>query len=262
MPPGYGLASAGHDEEVRLSIAVVTGAGGALGQAIARRLAVDGHAVAVVDIDADAVELTRKDVAAHGGAVRSWTLDVRDDEAVAEMFEVVALQSGGTGILVNNAAIRPNAPFLEITPAEYDDVHAVNQRGYWLCAQAAARQMIGLGGGAIVNIASIVTHGGWSGLASYAASKGAAVSLTRALASELGQHNIRVNTVSPGSYRTDDEENREDPAEYNQFVLDHQALKRRGTADELAAVVSFLAGSDSSFVTGQTIEVNGGWVMS
>ena len=245
-----------------MSIAVVTGAGGAMGQAIARRLAVDGHAVAVVDIDADAVEATRKDVAAHGGAVRSWTLDVRDADAVNEMFDVVALQSGGTGILVNNAAIRPNAPFLEITPAEYDDVQAVNQRGFWLCAQAAARQMIGLGGGAIVNLASIVTHGGWSGLASYAASKGAAVSLTRALASELGPHNIRVNTVSPGAFRTDPMDNGDGPAEYNRFVQGHQALKRRGTPDELAAVVSFLAGSDSSFITGQTIEVNGGWIMA
>jgi NAD(P)-dependent dehydrogenase (short-subunit alcohol dehydrogenase family) len=244
-----------------VSVVVVTGAGGLLGRAIARRLAVDGHAVAVVDIDADAVELTRKDVAAHGGAVRSWTLDLRDADAVTEMFDMVALQSGGTGVLVNNAAIYPSTPFLDVTPAEYDDVHAVNQRGYWLCAQAAARQMIQTGGGSIVNIASIVTHGGWSGLASYAASKGAAVSLTRALARELGPHNIRVNTVSPGAFITADEI-RDDPAAYQEFVLDHQALKRRGTPEELAAVVSFLAGSDSSFVTGQTIEVNGGWVMS
>ena len=88
-----------------MSIAVVTGAGGALGRAIARRLAVDGHAVAVVDIDADAAEATRKDVAAHGGAVRSWTLDLRDADAVNEMFNVVGVQSGGTDILVNNAAI-------------------------------------------------------------------------------------------------------------------------------------------------------------
>ena len=245
-----------------MSIVVVTGAGGLLGRAIARRLAVDGHAVAVVDIDAEAVESTRKDVAAHGGAVRSWTLDLRDADAVGEMFDMVALQSGGTGILVNNAAIYPSAPFLEVTPAEYDDVHAVNQRGYWLCAQAAARQMISAGGGAIVNIASIVTHGGWPGLASYAASKGAAVSLTRALARELGPYNIRVNTASPGAFPTAAEDIHDDPAAYRQCVLDHQALKRRGTPEELAAVVSFLAGPDSSFVTGQTIEVNGGWVMS
>jgi NAD(P)-dependent dehydrogenase (short-subunit alcohol dehydrogenase family) len=244
-----------------VSIAVVTGAGGALGRAIARRLAVDGHAVAVVDIDADAVETTRKDVASHGGAVRAWTLDLRDADAVNEMFEVVAIQSGGTGILVNNAAIYPATPFLEASPAEYDNVHAVNQRGYWLCAQAAARQMAEAGGGAIINVASIVTHGGWADLASYAATKGAAVALTRALARELGPSGIRVNAVSPGAFPSAAEENHENPAAYNRFVLEHQALKRRGMPEELAAVVSFLAGPDSSFVTGQTIEVNGGWVM-
>ena len=244
-----------------MSIAVVTGAGGALGRAIARRLAVDGHAVAVVDIDAESVEATRKDVEAHGGAVRAWTLDLGDPDAVNEMFEVVAIQSGGTGILVNNAAIYPSTPFLEVSAAEYDDVHAVNQRGYWLCAQAAARQMKEAGGGAIVNITSIVTHGGWSGLASYATSKGAAGALTRALARELGPFGIRVNAVSPGAFPTAAEEIHENPAAYDKFVLDHQALKRRGAPEELAAVVSFLAGPESSFVTGQTIEVNGGWVM-
>lgn len=245
-----------------MGTAVVTGAGGALGRAIARRLAVDGHAVAVADIDTDAVEATRKDVAAHGGAVRGWTLDLRDADAVNEMFDVVAMQSGGTDILVNNAAIYPVTPFLAISPAEYDDVHAVNQRGYWLCAQAAARQMAAAGGGAIVNITSIVTHGGWSGRASDAASKGAAVALTRALARELGPSGIRVNAVSPGMFPTATEQVHEDPDAYNQFVLDHQALKRRGAPEELAAVVAFLTGPDSSFVTGQTIEVNGGWVMS
>ena len=244
-----------------MSIAVVTGAGGALGRAIARRLAVDGHAVAVVDIDTPSVEATRKDVEAHGGAVRAWTLDLRDADAVNEMFEVVALQSGGTGILVNNAAIYPSTPFLEVTPAEYDDVNGVNQRGYWLCAQAAARQMREAGGGAIVNITSMVTHGGWSGLASYAVSKGAVGGMTRALARELGPFGIRVNAVSPGAFPTAAEEIHENPVAYNQFVLEHQALKRRGAPEEMAAVVSFLAGPESSFVTGQTIEVNGGWVM-
>ena len=239
-----------------MSTAVVTGAGGALGRAIARRLAGDGHAVAVVDIDADAVEATRKDVGRHRPR-GPWTCATRTRSTGCSRWP----SSGGTD-LVNNAAIHPTTPFLEILPAEYDDVHAVNQRGYWLCAQAAARQMAQARGGTIVNIASIMTHGGWSGLASYAASKGAAAALTRALARELGPYGIRVNAVSPGAFPTAAEEIHEDLAAYSRFVLEHQALKRRGTPEELAAVVSFLAGPDSSFVTGQTIEVDGGWVMA
>ncbi len=107
----------------------------------------------------------------------------------------------------------------------------------------------------------MVTHGGWSGLASYAVSKGAVGGMTRALARELGPFGIRVNAVSPGAFPTAAEEIHENPVAYNQFVLEHQALKRRGAPEEMAAVVSFLAGPESSFVTGQTIEVNGGWVM-
>ncbi len=245
-----------------MSGAVVTGAGGALGRAIARRLAADGHAVAVADVDADAAAATRDLVAADGGKAAAWPVDLRDANAVGGLFEAVDRELGGTGILVNNAAIYPARPFLDIPLAEYDDVHAVNQRGYWLCAQAAARQMAAAAGGAIVNIASIVVHGGWADLASYVSTKGAAVALTRALARELGPLGIRVNAVSPGAFPTAAETIHPDPEGYTQFVLDHQALKRRGTPEELAAVVSFLAGPDASFVTGQTIEVNGGWVMS
>jgi NAD(P)-dependent dehydrogenase (short-subunit alcohol dehydrogenase family) len=246
-----------------VSTAVVTGAGGALGRAIARRLAADGHVVAVADIDADAVAATRDLIAGDGGKAAAWTVDLRDPESVRGLFDAVGSEHGGTAILVNNAAIYPSRPFLDIPLAEYDDVHAVNQRGYWLCAQAAARQMTRAGGGgAIINIASIVTSGGWADLASYVATKGAAVALTRALARELGVSGIRVNAVSPGAFPTAAETIHENPERYNQFVLDHQALKRRGTPEELAAVVSFLAGPDSSFVTGQTIEVDGGWVMS
>ena len=105
-------------------------------------------------------------------------------------------------------------------------------------------------------------HGGWANLASYVATKGAAAALTRALARELGPAGIRVNAVSPGAFPTAAEQIYDDPEAYSQHVIGQQSLKRRGTPDELAAVVSFLAGPDSSFVTGQTIEVNGGWVMS
>ncbi len=236
-----------------MSTALVTGAGGSLGRAIARRLAADGHAVAACDIDATAVETTAKEV--DGTA---YTVDLRDPADITRMFQ----DAGPVGVLVNNAAIYPTTPFVDIAVDEYDNVHAVNQRGYWLCAQAAARQMAGIGGGTIVNIASITMHGGWPNLASYVATKGAVTAMTRALARELGPLEIRVNAVSPGAFPTAAEQIYDDPAAYNQHVLDQQSLKRRGTPDELAAVVSFLSGADSSFVTGQTIEVNGGWVMA
>ena len=244
-----------------MSVAVVTGAGGSLGRAIAGRLAADGHAVAVSDLDAVTVEATRAAVAAGGGTVRAWPADLRDAAAIGKLFEAVEAELGPAGILVNNAAIYPATPFLAVPVAEYDDVQAVNQRGYWLCAQAAARQMARSGGGVIVNIASITLHGILPGLAAYVATKGAAASMTRALARELGPAGIRVNAVAPGAFPTAAEEIHADPVAYHQYVLDQQALKRRGTPAELAAVVSFLAGPDSAFVTGQTIGVDGGWVM-
>jgi NAD(P)-dependent dehydrogenase (short-subunit alcohol dehydrogenase family) len=245
-----------------VSVAVVTGAGGSLGRAIACRLAADGHAVAVSDIDAVAVDATRAAVAAQGGRARAWTVDLRDTAAIAGLFEAVASDLGPAGILVNNAAIYPATPFLDVPVTEYDDVQAVNQRGYWLCAQAAARQMTSAGGGVIVNIASITMHGVLPGLAAYVATKGAAASMARALARELGPAGIRVNAIAPGAFPTAAEEIHADPVAYNQYVLDQQSLKRRGTPAELAAVVSFLAGPDSAFVTGQTIGVDGGWVMT
>jgi NAD(P)-dependent dehydrogenase (short-subunit alcohol dehydrogenase family) len=218
--------------------------------------------VAVSDIDAVTVEATRAAVAASGGLARAWAVDLRDAAAIGGLFEAVAGELGPVAVLVNNAAIYPATPFLDVPVAEYDDVQAVNQRGYWLCAQAAARQMARSGGGVIVNIASITMHGVLPGLAAYVATKGAVASMTRGLARELGPDGIRVNAVSPGAFPTAAEEIHEDPVAYNQYVLGQQSLKRRGTPAELAAVVSFLAGPDSEFVTGQTIGVDGGWVMS
>jgi NAD(P)-dependent dehydrogenase (short-subunit alcohol dehydrogenase family) len=244
-----------------MKAALVTGAGGALGQAIVLRLAADGYAVAVTDIDQDALSRTAS-MLPPGATTAALAADLRDGAAVDRLFSQVLTDIGPLAALINNAAIYPSTPFLDIPLAEYDEVHAVNQRGYWLTAQLAARQMADSGGGSIVNIASITMHGGWSNLASYVATKGAAVGLTRALARELGPAGIRVNAVSPGAFPTAAETIHENPEEYNRFVIDRQAIKRRGRPAELAAVVSFLCGPDSSFVTGQTVEVNGGWVMT
>lgn len=241
--------------------ALITGAGGALGQAIAVRLATDGYAVALTDLDREALDRAVLALPAGSTSTASIT-DLRDADDVRRLFARTHADLGPLDVLVNNAAIYPATPFLDIPLAQYDEVHAVNQRGYWLAAQLAARQMAATGAGAIVNVASITMHGGWANLASYVATKGAAVSLTRALARELGPLGIRVNAVSPGAFPTAAEKIHDDPEQYRQLVIDRQSLKRRGTPAELAAVVSFLCGPDSSFITGQTIEVNGGWVMT
>ncbi len=244
-------------------VALVTGAGGALGRATAARLAADGFDVAVLDVDEPALEATAEVVEKAGTRALPLVTDLRVAEEIVAAVDRAQAELGPLSALVNNAAIYPARPFLEVPLAEYDEVVAVNQRAYWVAAQAVARAVVAAGtGGAMVNIASITMHGGWVDLAAYVSTKGAATALTRALARELGPHDIRVNAVSPGAFPTAAEEIHPDPEEYRRFVLDRQALKRRGTPEELAAVVAFLVGPDSAFVTGQCIEVNGGWVMA
>ena len=242
-----------------MPIAVVTGGAGGLGVAIARRLIEDGMQVVVVDIDLDATKNISDEL---GDRSLGIVADVSQSDELEAAFATIHEALGAVSVLINNAAIYPTAPFLEAPMDLYDEVIAVNQRAYFQAAQFASRDMVEIGSGAIVNISSITVHGGWEHLAPYVSTKAAAIGLTRALARELGPHGIRVNGVAPGAFPTAAEAIHPDPAGYNQFVLDRQSLKRRGDATELAAVVSFLVGPDSSFLTGQTIGVDGGWVMT
>jgi NAD(P)-dependent dehydrogenase (short-subunit alcohol dehydrogenase family) len=248
-------------EQSKRPAAIVTGAAGALGRATAIRLANDGFAVAAFGRTGDGLSETVRLLKETGAPTLEVSCDLRDVVALDAAIRQVDAELGPVEVLVNNAAIYPNTPFLEIPIEEYDDVVAVNQRAYFAAAQTAAKLMVPRKKGSIINIGSITWGGGWSLLASYVSTKGATVALTRALARELGPEGIRVNAVSPGAFPTDAEKIHENPEEYQNFVLDHQSLKRRGANEELASVVSFFAGPDSSFVTGQTINVNGGWTM-
>ncbi len=243
--------------------AVVTGAAAGLGRAIARRLASDGFAVALLDIDTDGLAETRRLIESDGGTARSYGLDLRDQAAIEETIRRVDAEVGPVRALVNDAAVFPSGPFLDSSPEEYDRVIAVNQRAYFFAAQSAGRLMRDHGGGAIVNLGSITQHGGWGDMASYVVTKGAAAALTRALATELGQYGIRVNCVAPGAFPTQAERAQHaDHEAYERRIIDSQAMKRRGTEAELAAAVSFLIGLEASFITGQTLNVDGGWIMA
>ncbi len=243
--------------------ALVTGAGGAIGSAAAQRLARDGHAVAVLDINVESAEAVAAQIRRDGGTALGIGCDLRAESEIAVAFARADAAHGPLDVLVNNAAVFPSGPFVDVTVEDLDNTMAVNQRAYFLCAQHAARSMIDSDGGSIVNIASITWHGGWADMSPYVATKGAIVAMTRALATELGEYEIRVNAIAPGAFPTAAERAQHPDLEaYEAVILGSQALKRRGSFEEVAAAIAFLAGPESTFITGQTLNVDGGWIMS
>ena len=246
-----------------LSTAVVTGAGGGLGRAICERLAADGYAVAVVDLDETAAAETRQVIVDRSGLAEVYLTDLRDAAAIKTTMRSIEDDLGPIQVLVNNAAVFPAGPMFDVTPEAYDEVITVNQRAYFLAAQAVASLMRAAERpGAIINVGSITQHGGWSDMVPYATTKGAAATMTRAMATELGPYEIRVNCVAPGAFPTRAEEMHEDQEAYSQRIIGSQALKRRGQLSDVGAAVSFFAGPDASFITGQTLNVDGGWIMA
>ena len=237
-------------------VAVVTGAGGGLGEGICAALAGAGARVACLDIDLDKAEARAAQV---GGL--AIECDIASKASADEAIARAVRELGGVDVLVNNAAIYPRREWTEIDEAEWDRVLAVNVKGYLLCARAAFPSMRERGRGRIVNVSSITFFGLLPMLLDYVTSKGAVIGFTRALAREVGPDGVTVNAIAPGAFPTDAEKIHPDPEGYNEWVLDRQALKRRGTPEDIGNLVQFLASDASSFITGQLFVIDGGWVM-
>jgi 3-oxoacyl-[acyl-carrier protein] reductase len=242
-------------------VAIVTGAGGGLGGGICSALTHAGAAVAAVDVEGEKAERVAESVSHDGARCLAFETDVSDRSSVEEMAKRVAGEFGSVDILVNNAAIYPSRPWTEITEEEWDEVLAVNLKGYFLCARAAYPHMRGRGQGRVINVASITFFTGFANLLDYVSSKGGVVGFTRTLAREVGPEGITVNAISPGAFPTDAEKIHPDPEGYNRWVLDQQSIKRRGTPEDIGSLVAFLASDAASFITGQTVEIDGGWLM-
>ncbi|MDQ3568711.1 MAG: SDR family oxidoreductase [Actinomycetota bacterium] len=242
-------------------VAVVTGGGGGLGTAICSRLSSEGAAVAVVEQELEKAERVADAIVANGGRALAVEADVSDKGSVEAMAERVTDELGSLDVLVNNAAIYPRRAWTEIEEEEWDRVMSVNLKGYFLCARAAFPHMKERGWGRIVNVSSITFFIGWTLLLDYVTSKGGIVGFTRTLARETGPDGVTVNAIAPGAFPTDAERIHPNPDEYSRWVLEQQSVKRRGTPEDIGNLVAFLASDNASFITGQTIGIDGGWMM-
>jgi len=241
---------------------LVTGAAGGLGVDISIGFAEQGARVLAVDIDdVKITALIARAVALSSGDVRVERIDLSQPQSVQSRVAALAEERGGIDIVVNNAAIYPSKPFETYSIADWDAVQRVNVTASVAIVQAALPGMRAKHWGRIINVSSITYYGGWTNLAPYVASKGAMVALTRAWAREFGADGITANCIAPGAFPTDAEKIHPDPVGYTRFVLDHQSIKHRGTPRDIAAAMMFFASDRAGFITGQTLNVDGGWVM-
>jgi len=261
------ISIAFHQEErseVKLlnKVALVTGAAKGIGYAIAERFLQEGARVVLADIDADRGSEAVQQLGSLG-ACRFVHADVGDSAEVANLVAATLEFGGALDVLVNNAGIVAGADFLDVTEADFDRVLRVNLKGFFLCGQAAARQMVSqieAGGapGSIVNMSSVNAVFGLPNQVPYTVSKGGINQLTKSMAVSLAPRGIRVNAIGPGSIATDILASVNSDAEARRRLLSRTPLGRIGEPSEIAAIAAFLASDDASYITGQTIYADGG----
>lgn len=247
-------------------VAIITGASQSIGKAVALRFAEEGAIVVVNYLNNRLLaEGVVRDITENGGRAMAFGADVSDEKQVAAMIEATLAAFGKIDILVNNAAIDPRKKWHEISVEEWDQVMANNVRSQFVCCKAAYPHMRERKYGKIINVSSVTFWFGKTGYVHYVASKGAIIGFTRALAREVGADNITVNCITPGAVLTETEidkvETVEAQEEATELLKSLQSIPRRQLTDDLVGAFVFLASADSDFTTGQTFNIDGGWMM-
>jgi NAD(P)-dependent dehydrogenase (short-subunit alcohol dehydrogenase family) len=240
--------------------AVVTGAASGIGLGIARHLATDGHAVALLDLDGEGARKAAEELSGEGLRAVGYAADVADRGALEKAYDAVRQDLGPITIVVTSAGMEAFDPVLEITPERWDRIIAVNLTGTFTCVQLALADMLAAGWGRIVTISSSSAQSGAPNMAHYVASKGGVIGLTKAFARELASKGITANTIPPTIVdtpmaRKGEAEGHVPPVETMAKMV---PLGRAGTPDDIAAACSFLCSEQASYITGQIIGVNGG----
>ena len=239
-------------------VALVTGAARGLGFAIARGLARAGALTVLNGRDANALAAARTTIEGDGGRTDAAVFDVTDRDAVQAAIADLEARHGAIDIVVNNAGIQRRHPVTEFPLDEWDAIIATNLTAPFLVAQAALTGMKARGRGVIINIASLMSELGRPTIVPYTAAKGGVRQLTRGLATELGPTGIRVNAIAPGYILTEMNRALIDNKEFDTWVRGRTPMRRWGDPDELAGIAVFLASDAASYITGQTIFVDGG----
>lgn len=236
--------------------AVVTGAARGIGKAIALKLAQDGFRVVCADLDREECLKVAEEIKSLGLEALAIQCDVAEAASVRALFAETAEKLDRVDVLVNNAGIFPFVNFDQMSEADWDKVMNVNLKGLFLCCREALKNMPK--GGRIVNISSIASLVGFSGLVHYCASKGGANGMTRALALEAAEKNITVNAVAPGAIQTPGAQMTEEAQKQTTGMI---PLARIGQPEDIAGAVAFLVSSQADYITGQVLVVDGGWTL-